>query len=332
MPRYRRVQTISHDIGVDGSLFLSVTSADVRLTATDGTEALLRATFEVDAPDEAEADRIFESGKMTADATTGQLNVAEADGSWGMGSKIDRLVRSLPYLTDANADLEEVTGTAPAGCRIEVRAVSGDVQATGFLGSQRFQSVSGDLRLSDGGGDLDIESVSGDVSLRAVEPATMKVNTVSGDLSAEAPRFDRIKANAVSGDLSLDGALGASEPHAMDTVSGDVRLASNSGMTVSVRGLASDFHSSLPHRLEGSADRRRMIVGDGAASVTFNSMSGDLAVTRSKQAGAPPVEAAKATPTPAPAASGDDRLTVLGALERGEIDVDEAMRRLGDAG
>ena len=246
MPRYRRVQTIAHDIGADGSLFLSVTSADVRLTAADGTEALLRATFEVDAPDEAEADRIFEAGKMTADATKGQLNVAEADGSWGLGSKIDRLVRALPYLSEATADLDEVTATAPAGCRIEVRAVSGDVQATGFLGSQRFQSVSGDLRLAGGGGDLDIESVSGDVSVRAVEPATMKVNTVSGDLSAEAPRFDRIKANAVSGDLSLDGALGANEPHAVDTVSGDVRLASNSGMTVSVRGLASDIHSSLP--------------------------------------------------------------------------------------
>ncbi len=104
-------------------------------------------------------------------------------------------------------------------------------------------------------------------------------------------------------------------------------------MTVSVRGLASDIHSSLPHRLEGSADRRRMIVGDGAASVTFNSMSGDLAVTRSKQADAPPVEAAAAQHQrrlPSPAV--EDRLTVLGALERGEIDVDEAMRRLGDAG
>ncbi len=63
--------------------------------------------------------------------------------------------------------------------------------------------------------------MSGDVSVRAVEPAAMKVNTVSGDLSAEAPRFDRIRVNAVSGDVSVDGALGAGEPHAIDTVSGD---------------------------------------------------------------------------------------------------------------
>ena len=72
-------------------------------------------------PTEEEADAIFESSQDDDDATDGQLNVAEVEGSWGLGSKIDRLVRALPYLTDVTADLEEVTGTAPAGCRLEIR-------------------------------------------------------------------------------------------------------------------------------------------------------------------------------------------------------------------
>jgi hypothetical protein len=58
-------------------------------------------------------------------------------------------------------------------------------------------------------------------------------------------------------------------------------------------------------------------------------------VTASPQT-APPTAAATATPAPAvetpKADPADDKLTVLGALERGEIDVEEAMRRLGDAG
>jgi DUF4097 and DUF4098 domain-containing protein YvlB len=324
MARFRRVQTVTHDIGPDGTLVVAVTSADIRATAADGAKAEVQATFEVSAKDEAEADAIFEAAKMTVDATKGRLEVVEQDGGLrGLGSVFNQL------LGGHHVDLTDVEMAAPPGCRLVVRAVSGDVQATGFRASQQYESVSGDLRLVGGGGELEIDSVSGDVSVRAAEPAAMKVNTVSGDLSAEAPRFDRIKVNAVSGDVSVDGALGANEPHTMETVSGDVRLASNSGMTVSVRGLASDIHSSLPHRLEGSADRRRIIVGDGAAAVTFNSMSGDLAVTRSKQAGTPPE--AKAPPEPAPVATGQDRLAVLGALERGEIDVDEAMRRLGDA-
>ncbi|RPH33247.1 MAG: hypothetical protein EHM90_06460 [Chloroflexi bacterium] len=109
-------------------------------------------------------------------------------------------------------------------------------------------------------------------------------------------------------------------------------------MTISVRGLSSDVHSSLPHRVEGNADRRRLIVGDGAASLSFSSMSGDLSVTRSRQAAAasamPAVtESADAAEPTAPsldATAANSQTEVLAALERGEIDVDEAMRRLGD--
>ena len=327
MARFRRVQTVTHDIGSDGTLILAVTSADIQATAVDGAKAEIQATFEVGAKDEAEADAIFEAAQMTVNATKGRLEVIEQHGGIRGIGDVFNLV-----LGGHHVDLTEVEVTAPPGCQLEIRVVSGDLWASGFVGSQRFESVSGDLRLVEGGGELEIASVSGDVSVRAVEPAAMKVNTVSGDLSAEGPRFEHIRVNAVSGDVSFDGALGAAEPHAIDTVSGDARLASSSGMTISVRGLASDIHSSLPHRLEGSADRRRMVLGDGAATVTFNSMSGDLAVTRSKQAAPAPLAAATNAGETAPVAAGGDRLAVLGALERGEIDVDEAVRRLGGAG
>jgi hypothetical protein len=72
-------------------------------------------------------------------------------------------------------------------------------------------------------------------------------------------------------------------------------------------------------------------VGDGAAAVAFSSMSGDLAVTRSRQqpAATEPAATAPATSRPATPAP-DDRNEILRALERGDIDVDEAMRRLGE--
>jgi len=319
MPTYRRVQDIDHEIGPEGSLALAVTSADVRLTATAGGTAHLRATFEIGASSDAEADEMFETLRLRVQSGSGRLAVEEQDGHRGFGGTISRL------LGGRSAELLSVEVEAPAGCRLEVRAVSGDVHASGFRGSQRFQSVSGDLRLADAGGDLDIDSVSGDVSLRAVEPVTLKVNNVSGDLSAQAPAYDGLRIQSVSGDVSVDGELGATNPHAVDTVSGDFRLASATGMTVEVRGLSSDIHSALPHRLEGGADRRRLIVGDGAAAVAFSSMSGDLAVTRSRQLAQTP---AMSQPT-APSRDAD-RIDILGALERGEIDVDEAMRRLDD--
>jgi Toastrack DUF4097 len=325
MAAYRRVQDIDHEIGPKGFLSLAVTSADVRLTATDGTSAHVRATFEIGASSDAEADERFESLELLVHAESGSLTVDEQDGHRGMGGAISRL------LGGRAAELVGVEVEAPAGCRLEVRVVSSDVEASGFRGPQRFQSVSGDLRFADTGGDLDIDSVSGDVSIRAVEPVSLKANNVSGDLSAQAPAFNDLRVQSVSGDVSVDGALDAVTPHAVDTVSGDFRLASSSGMTVSVRSMSSDIHSALPHRMEGSADRRRLVVGDGAATVAFSSMSGDLAVTRSRQQPAA-TEPAAATPAASRPAlpSPDDRNEILRALERGDIDVDEAMRRLGD--
>jgi DUF4097 and DUF4098 domain-containing protein YvlB len=325
MAAYRRVQDIDHEIGPEGSLALAVTSADVRMTATVGAAAHVRATFEIGASSDAEADELFEGLKLRVHAGSGTLAVNEPDGHRYSGGGIGRL------LGGHSAELVSVEVEAPAGCRLEVRVVSGDVQATGFRGSQRMQSVSGDLRLADAGGELDIDSVSGDVSLRGEEPVSLKMNNVSGDLSAQAPAFTDLRVQSVSGDVSVDGALDATTPHAVDTVSGDFRLASSSGMTVSVRGLSTDVHSALPHRLEGSADRRRLVVGDGAAAVAFSSMSGDLAITRSRQQ-ASATEAAAAAPATSKSAGPppDQRTEILSALERGEIDVDEAMRRLGD--
>lgn len=323
MSRYRRVQTVTHDIGTDGALIVSFSSADARLTTVPGTVATVRATFEVSARDETQADEIFDKAKMMVEAEVGRLLVAEEHMRSGLAALIG---------PKHDVDLEEIEVTAPAECRLQVNAVSGDVQSTGFLTSQRYQSVSGDLRVTDTGGELDIDSVSGDVSLKATQPISLKVNTVSGDLRADAPRFERLSASAVSGDISVDGLLAPGTPHSVDTVSGDLRLAVSGGVTVAVRGLASDFHSSLPHRVEGSADRRRLIVGDGSASLNFSSMSGDVDVTFSRLGEPPVTTAAVAASAETPAAApSDDRLAVLGALERGEIDVDEAMRRLGDA-
>jgi hypothetical protein len=273
---------------------------------------------------------MFESLRLRVHAENGSLSVDEPDGHRGLGGAIGRL------LGGRAAELESVEVEAPPGCRLDVRVVSGDVQGLGFRGSQRFQSVSGDLRLTDAGGDLDIDSVSGDVSLRALTSVRLKANNVSGDLSAQAPSFSDLRVQSVSGDVSIDGGLDAGTPHSVDTVSGDLRLASSSGMTVSVRAMSSDIHSALPHRIEGRSDRRRLIVGDGTATVAFNSMSGDLAVTRSRQqppatqpaasepAGTTPAKSGPASPAP------DDRDEILRALERGDIDVDEAMRRLGE--
>ena len=71
---------------------------------------------------------------------------------------------------------------------------------------------------------------------------------------------------------------------------------------------------------------RRGLVGSGEPVVIFSSMSGDLAVRRPRRLATMP-SAPEAAPSPAPLAE-DEQMAVLRALERGEIGVEEATRRL----
>ena len=114
-------------------------------------------------------------------------------------------------------------------------------------------------------------------------------------------------------------------------MSGDLNLGVVGGATIEVRGLSTDVEATVPHRAEGTADRRRYIVGEGGAALSFRWMSGDILLRSPRRIDAEPERPAdEARPKPAAASAPADaaQLAVLRALERGEIDVDEAARRL----
>jgi hypothetical protein len=188
--------------------------------------------------------------------------------------------------------------------------------------------------LTDVGGELSAQAVSGDLSIRAEREIGLEVSTVSGDASVVAPRFARVRANTVSGDLELEGELSAGVEHRIDTVSGDVAIGLVGDLTLEVRGLSTDVDCTLPHRSEGSRDRRRYVIGDGRPTLTFSSMSGDISISAPRRGPARPVAPVPPAPPrppqpPDPATvPADEQMAILRALERGEIDVDEAARRL----
>ena len=330
MATFSRVQEIQHAIGARGHLGLRVTSPDVELRAIDGDTANARVTFEIRAASESQADEIFERIKFQVREGPGSLEIAEPkDGMGGIGG----LVRLFTGGEQADAHVEV---DAPREVDLRYDGVSSDLTAIGFQGPQQYRTVSGDLVLDRIGGDLRIKGVSSDISLKAdLELATLEIDTVSGDVSAVAPAVGQLRIVTVSGDVDLETMLADGPQHRVDTVSGDLSLGVNTGLTVEVRGLSSDATIRLPHRSEGSRDRRRYVIDDGGPELLFSSMSGDVEV-RSPRRGLPAQPPAPRTPptppTPAtpprPPVSDVAQLEVLRALERGEIDVDEAGRRL----
>jgi hypothetical protein len=320
MGSYVRTQSIDHIVGERGRVSLDVIAADVRVRGMAGDEAHIRATFEISASSDADADRIFDAVQLRVNRASGELTVEEHEGNHSVGSVIGRLFGvGGQYELTVEAEL-------PTAAQLQLTAVSSDVDATNLRGEQRYKTVSGDLSVSQGGGSVRLESVSGDATVRADEALSIQSQGVSGDLNITVPILRSLKANTVSGDVEVEAQLAKDGDFRVETVSGDLSVGLVGDATFEIRGLSTDVSSELDHRLEGQVERRRLIVGSGGPRLAFSSMSGDVRVRRPRRlsAEAQPAELA-AEPT---AGEKQAELDILRALERGEIDVDEATRRL----
>ena len=339
MPTYVRLQEVEHAIGPTGRFSLRVTSPEVELRAVDGDTVRATIEFTFQADSDADADARLERVRYEVVPRAGALDIGEPrQGSGGIAS----IAQLLGVRGGSRVDAR-VVAEIPAGADVSYNGVAGDVSAAGFTRSQKYHTVSGDLVLSRTAGRIRVRGVSSDVSLHADDAVDLEINTVSGDIASIAPRYEALRMTTVSGDIVLEGGLATSGETRIETVSGDVRLGVSGGMTLEVRALSSDISVGLPHRSEGSRDRRRYVVGDGAARVVFSSMSGDLVASAPRRSmpvapttpipPVPPVPpTASIPPVPPRTATSEatqtDQLEILRALERGEIDVDEAAARL----
>jgi Toastrack DUF4097 len=320
MPTFVRTQEINHTIGRAGRLELRVRSADVQVRATEGTDVRVRGTFEIRAPNEDEANRIYDEIQLREERTSDSLRLTEPDDRPGFAGTLNRIFGGGDH---GGLDLEV---ELPAGSELRLDTVSGDVKATGLRGAQRYHTVSGDLYLTEMGGSVRVNTVSGDATVRGVEPMDLRAEAISGDLRLSAPLIRGLRSTSVSGDIGIEGELSPSGEFRAETVSGDLSIGLIGSAVFEVRGLSTDISSNIDHRVEGRLDRRRVVIGSGGPQFIFNSMSGDLSIRRPRRvtAWAGPSE----EPVTPVASSSEDQLKVLRALEAGEIDVEEAMRRM----
>ena len=321
MGTYVRTQSIDHVVGERGSVTLTIISGELRARGVPGAEAHIRATFEISASSDGEADRIFDEVQLRVRRAGDELSVEERDVAPSVGAVISRLFGGRgSYDLSLEAEI-------PAAAQLRLAGVSSDMEVSGFHGEQRYGTVSGDLRLTELGGSVRLDTVSGDAIIRADLPLSIQVKGVSGDVSITAPTLRGLQANTVSGDVEVEAELAASGEFRVETVSGDLVVGLVGGATFEVHGLSTDVSSELDHRLEGQVDRRRLIIGGGGPRLVFNSMSGDVDVRRPSRIREGAMNADAVAPPPT-APSQATQLEILQALERGEIDVDEAARRL----
>ena len=301
--RFSNPTEFSHRIGAHGKFSLINVSGDVRLEGTDGDEVHVIARS---------SGGRGEWLPLIVRRDEDGLHVEADEKSVEF---LGMRVRRGPEGIDFQVQL-------PRGARVDTSTVSGDVDAQGLNGEQAYKSVSGDIELAGHGGRISLSTVSGDIELAADGPVAATATTTSGDLAVAAPSIEALAVKTVSGDVRVSGPFAAGPLHSVETVSGDLTLAPGSGLTVEVK-----------RGLDVAGAGRRIVVGDGAAQLRFRSLSGDVDLSHAEPAAthdardAHPVMDAELPHEP----QARDELEVLRALERGEIDVEEASRRLEGA-
>lgn len=322
---------LEHQIGPNGRFALRLPAGEVSIRAVDGSVARVR-----DLEGRALAERfdIRKSADALELVAKTRFGLSYQNGSLNIGGQA------------AELDVE-----LPRGARLAVDAASTDVSVAGMAGPGRFRTASGDLILTDIGGNIEFEAVSADVRVDAVAPIEVSGKTISGDVSLRAPRLTRLEMTTTSGDIRVDADFAGKGPFAIRSISGDATLVARGGIQVEAQTVTGDLSSAMSAKIESGPGRKAMVVGKATTSLSFKSVSGDLAVVEPRDAGvAMPAAAPGGAPAPVPASAPmpafaadaptpeaapppsaeleSARLRVLQSLERGEIDVADAMARL----
>lgn len=259
------------------------------------------------------------SGDIVAEGIGGPSRWNSASGD------IQVAVDAGPVTIDTMAGNAAVRASVPVG--LTVRTVSGDVRAHApRLDASTITTTSGDVHLAaslTAGVRHTVSSVSGDVDLETDSPVRVETHSLTGDVKVDGPhRTEGGRGNRTV--IIGDGAAVVS----VSTTSGDVRI---STVLRSERGGSSRDPRPSVAPAPPVAPEPPVQVAPPAPALPV-----DLATPR------PPLVVAEAEAAPnlvreAPAGTGDQpatdrreaaRLEVLRALERGELDVEAASRRL----
>lgn len=193
------------------------------------------------------------------------------------------LIVQVPTL--ASLSIEGVSAkidvVGPAGAKLEVDSVSGDVAVTGAPGRADIQSVSGDVVATLNSTDACVQSVSGNLMLRGRLDGSVKGEVVSGNLSIDTrdKRVRDLTASSISGNINIRGDLAQGGRIDAETTSGVITIAMPKSLSARVSGKsfsgslnAPGAHINRPRFGPGSDFDQRY--GDGSGEIRIQTFSG----------------------------------------------------------
>jgi hypothetical protein len=173
-----------------------------------------------------------------------------------------------------------ITITVPADCPVTLNLVTANAIVTGMTGRVSVKTASGDVTLDGVTGSVDANTATGAVEAQGLG-GSMTFNSVSGDLAVARGVVERLYAHSVSGKITTDVDLHDAAGVQIRTVSGEVtmRLPKSASAKVALLSVGGRIDAAFDGL--GRADRPvgksvTGTLGDGAASLNVNSVSGAI--------------------------------------------------------
>ena len=272
-------------IGANGRLTLSNISGEIVLTAGSGDEVTLEA--------------VKRTRGSRSELASVVIDIDERPG------RVDIRTRHTSRSDRASVDY---TVRVPRGAAVDVSSISGNVRASNLQGPLRAQSISGSVVVSDStnvevaksiSGDVEVSgampearltasTVSGRVRARDVKARGLSLSAISGDVEVTNVEAERLDGKSVSGDFVFTGTVARNARYEFSSHSGSVRLTlgGGAGFEVSANTFCGSIQSDLPVTVNDQRPRRgpgrsvRAVVGDGGATLTVSTFSGNIVIRK----------------------------------------------------
>jgi hypothetical protein len=173
-----------------------------------------------------------------------------------------------------------ITVTVPEDCPITLNLVTANAIVTGMSGRVSVRTASGDVTLDGVTGTIDANTATGAIEAQGVG-GSVSFNSVSGDLALAGGAVDRLKAHSVNGQITTDVDLHSAARVQIRTVSGEVTM--RLPMSTSAKVTLSSMSGRINAAFDGLGREERAVprnvtgtLGDGAGSLTVNSVSGAI--------------------------------------------------------
>jgi DUF4097 and DUF4098 domain-containing protein YvlB len=285
-------------VGRDGRVSITNISGSITVTTASGDEV------SIDAVKRGRGDR-SQLGRVSivVDERPGRVDVRTDYGR----PFPDRLFRDDYVSVD-------YTVVVPVGASLEVNSISGRIRVDGVRGSTRLGSVSGNISSSNTpnveylrtvsgevdlanisrDGSLSVSSVSGNLDFNGVKAKSLELNTVSGEIRLRDAAVERLSAKGLSGGVEYMGTLVRNGRYEVNSHSGNVRftLADNTGFELNASSFSGSVRSDFQMTIGGDGtqditrrrgprnESLRATFGDGSASLSLRTFSGNIAILR----------------------------------------------------